>query len=189
LDADILCLNEVCAEYMQLLLQCDWIRQGYVLSHITTEHCTPRGNLLLAKPSVVTKIYTTYRSKMNIREAIIAEVPTSNGAKMFVAGVHLRAYEQYPESRDVELSQLTQLLDGFKGSNDGVVIMGDFNLHHASESAIIRAPYVDVWAQLRPNEVGYTFDYQTNLMIPYLFPPERVCCITILSILFQLGFV
>jgi endonuclease/exonuclease/phosphatase family metal-dependent hydrolase len=157
-----------------MLLERSWIRKDYVLSHVTAAHCTPRGNLILCKPQFAHKVHITYRSKMNVREAIIAEVNMANGAKLFIAAVHLRAYEQYPESRDVEFTQLCKAIEQFKKLEDGVVILGDFNLHAKEEGQIIRAPYVDLWSEIHPNEEGYTFDYRANKLIPYLFPPERV---------------
>ena len=130
-----------------------------------------RSRLLTRKPSRV--------AESSSRASIVARIALAGGKSVAVVGTHLQARAPNYVPRRQQLRDLYRFLDisgdaapsseaGRTLAVDQAVILGDFNLHQEAESAMIEAPYVDVWPLLRPDaspEDGYTWDGRTNTVI------------------------
>jgi len=169
MNADIICLNEVSTPYLALLLNQNWIQQGYYVSSIDYSYYKQmyRANIILSK----FPFKELYLESLN-RGSFLGIF--ANGHHEFaIASVHFTAYEEKFKEREVQIDHLTHLIEETNAKNLPVVILGDFNLHSPFESAYIKAPYVDIWTELNPDDPGLSWDSQENKLTQFMLPADR----------------
>jgi endonuclease/exonuclease/phosphatase family metal-dependent hydrolase len=151
--------------------------------------------MILCKKELAYKLWieNTVGQGVRDRPSFIAqlEVQLSDEAPkstLYIASVHLTAYEQYPKVRKAELERLIVALNAICDPEAAVMILGDFNFHAEEETASIPAEFYDVWLQLKGlktdavqgsdsaadlSDLAYTYDPNHNTMISRVYPPER----------------
>jgi endonuclease/exonuclease/phosphatase family metal-dependent hydrolase len=94
------------------------------------------------------------------RQLLITRLRTE--PPLTVANVHLESTAEETEARVQQLERITECL----ADEPDVLLVGDMNFPALPERPENRplAGWVDTWAQLRPNEPGYTIDSKINRM-------------------------
>ena len=158
---DIVALQEVTHRHLEQLLAVDWVRREFRISDITGSTLQPHGVLLL--------------SRLPLRNLGLQELPSDKDRKMLVAEVGLGArsvcvgnlhLESSPQAAPVRLVQLDKILPRLQGAQR-TLLMGDFNFDPVQlpEQARVDRYFRDLWAELRPDEPGFTEDTAINGML------------------------
>jgi tyrosyl-DNA phosphodiesterase 2 len=157
---DVVALQEVTPRHLEALLAQPWVRQGFWVSDATGASVRPHGVLLLSRLAVRGLALCLLPSG-KARKLLVAELGGGPRA-LFVANLHL---ESSPSSTPLRLAQLDTVLPSLHGVRHAV-LMGDFNFDPSQqpEQARVQAHYRDLWAELRPQEPGYTEDTDINRM-------------------------
>jgi endonuclease/exonuclease/phosphatase family metal-dependent hydrolase len=169
LNADVICLNEVSTEYVRALKSSRWVQQNFQLSCVDEAYYTShyRANVMLSRLPFVQLFHLDSN-----RGAHVGLFEPRAGVRFVVCAAHLRAEERWLRYRDLQLQHLQGLVQEQFGAQVPVLIVGDLNLHREEEDSSIRAPYVDVWAALRPGEPGFTWDWERNAMTQRFLPSD-----------------
>jgi tyrosyl-DNA phosphodiesterase 2 len=158
---DLVALQEVTPRHLEYLLTVEWVRREFRISDITGSTLQPHGVLLL--------------SRMPLRGLCLQELPSDKDRKMLVAELGLGAravcvgnlhLESSPRATPVRLVQLDTILPRLHGAQR-TLLLGDFNFDPAQlpEQARVEQHYRDLWAELRPDEPGFTEDTVINGML------------------------
>jgi len=172
MNADIICLNEVSAPYLNLLLQQSWIKQGYYISSIDSAYYSKmlRANMILSK----FPFKELFLEAKNFRgHETFLGIFTIGHYEFAVVSQHFAAFEEKFKEREIQITHVSQLIQETKAKVMPVIMLGDFNLHATFENAFIKLPYTDVWSELNPDDPGITWDSQMNKLIQYLLPADR----------------
>lgn len=166
-EADILAIQEVTPDFLQKLLQQDWIRTHYFVSENTdAKNVSPYGQILLSRYPFQFGHYTFSAHK----KALLAMF-SSQPFPIFLANVHLMSDRasnaKVQRSRQLQkiLELLTQLETSHlsKGRESLRFILGDFNAKEDTLRLQLEPlKYQDVWKTLYPEDNGYTFDPVLN---------------------------
>lgn len=174
LDADILCLNEVTPLFYQMLLKSDWANKGDLHFSFTGPKESTHENLIISKfPFQVIQI------QGGSRRIVLGLFPNKERSFLLFS-LHLIAFEELHPYRQKQMQIIRKLTDSLKEiaqrmhwenlrhatKSNNVIILGDLNLHFKSETSIIyENGFIDLWNEVRPHDVGYTWDPQVNNMI------------------------
>lgn len=164
IDSDVIVLNEVTANYIELLIQEKWVKDHYYLSDISGNTINGFGNLILSKFHF-SALSLKYLIKLK-RPIVCATIPFENG-DFVIAASHFSALKQNDKRRQIQLKELTAYLDS-NYANTEKVILGDVNFH--TEAELVPTNYLDAWEKVNPNTLGYTFDGTLNLMLHEMWP-------------------
>lgn len=91
---------------------------------------------------------------------------------MYVSVVHLTSDKaaskmDTAQKRAYQLNKIYEKIALKQSSEEfstDCLLIGDFNFNSEDEEKLIPSDFIDVWKNLRPNDPGYTFDPQTNIM-------------------------
>jgi tyrosyl-DNA phosphodiesterase 2 len=158
---DLVALQEATPRHLEQLLAVEWMRREFRISDITGSTLQPHGVLLL--------------SRLPLRNLGLQELPSDKDRKMLVAEVGLGAravcvgnlhLESSPQATPVRLAQLDKILPRLQGAQR-TLLMGDFNFDPIQMSEQVRVDryFRDLWAELRPDEPGFTEDTAINGML------------------------
>lgn len=169
---DIITLNEVTNTFLGMVEECDWVRENYFISEITSNNenssINDFGNLILAKIRPVdSKVFKVDTLPRPIVTGIFnVQNDKNNVVKFSVTSAHLTSLDKNFDKRQKQLISIKKELS--KLSTDLNIIQGDMNFHSESENDCLELiGYDDVWSQfydIRDNP-GYTFDGKLNQMI------------------------
>ncbi|CAK9075273.1 unnamed protein product [Durusdinium trenchii] len=178
LDATVLGLNEVTPGLLAALLAEPFVRQSYWVSQLTMDQT--HGCVLFSKiPFVVVlqKQVTETRPKKQ-RKVVIGVFEDKDAAPFAVVSQHTQAH-QSEENLQLRKLQIRNACAaavealGTDADHAAFVLMGDLNFHYLCEdSTILENHLLDLWAESHFDEgsgtidEGYTYDSQTNLMVP-----------------------
>jgi tyrosyl-DNA phosphodiesterase 2 len=157
LTADVMVFQEVTPAAVEVFCAQPWIRADYLAAHVTGGRAGNYGMLLLSRLPLDRVTYRRLPTRMS-RGLLRADL-TVGGEALAVGSVHLDSGKRSVRLRG---RQLRTVYRTFGGAADAV-LLGDFNMRDA-ENGRIRAPYLDVWPALRPDEPGFTEDTSINLM-------------------------
>jgi len=175
LDATVLAMNEVTANSLEILLSSPFVRAQYYVTELPDNRngtIQPHGCVILSKLPFA----ECYRAQPRA----IAGVFSVGGRRVAVCALHTTA-KQTPKNRAIRAAEIARANE-FLGSlhaDGGHHIIGDLNMHYLCEDGIIpEHQLLDLWAEthfggLGDQEAGYTFNAQTNTMIPRYIPSER----------------
>ena len=158
---DLVALQEVTPRHLEYLLAVEWVRREFRISDITGSTLQPHGVLLL--------------SRLPLRNLGLQELPSDKDRKMLVAELGLGSrsvcvgnlhLESSPQATPVRLAQLDKILPRLQ-SVQRTLLMGDFNFDPVQmpEQARVEQYFRDLWAELRPDEPGFTEDTAINDML------------------------
>lgn len=156
-DADIIALQEVTPDFVELLLSQDWVGNYFISESPTGDTVKPYGNLIISRLP-----FTLVEYKFTEHKRLLVGSWQINGDFLHVAVVHLtsdRAQDAVAR-RSHQISTTVNYLQQLPGD---CLIVGDFNTRGSlQEESLHQTGFVDVWEELHPYEVGYTFDPQSN---------------------------
>ena len=158
--ADLIGLQEVTSGFLKVVLEQDWVREGYFISDFQGSTVQPHGVLLL--------------SRFPIRRLFLHELPSALDRKVLVADfilngqetktgiLHLESRGKNAQLRAKQLSEIFPFLEDAPHA----LLMGDFNFDPSlpDESSLIDSRYLDLWSELEPGKPGYTIDTDINIM-------------------------
>jgi tyrosyl-DNA phosphodiesterase 2 len=158
---DLVALQEVTPRHLEYLLAVDWVRREFRISDITGSTLQPHGVLLL--------------SRLPLRNSALQELPGNKDRKMLMAELGLGSrsvcignlhLESSPQATPVRLAQLDTIIPSLPGEQY-TLLLGDFNFDPVQmpEQARIDPYFRDLWAELRPEEPGFTEDTAINGML------------------------
>lgn len=107
---------------------------------------------------------------------LFVRVEMPSGIHIDIFNTHLQAGWEKADSRHKQLMQLSDYIN-FHDRGNPTVVMGDFNVVHASEEfknvGVAMNGFIDIWAKTHPYEPGYTSDSNRN---PWVNPrdPSRI---------------
>lgn len=96
--------------------------------------------------------------------ALLVVVKLPDGQNINVVNTHLNA-RGGDIVRAAQVKQMKKFVDDYAEPNAPILIGGDFNASAGSGTyyEVLKSfPVVDVWAQIRGNDPGYTYDTHTN---------------------------
>jgi tyrosyl-DNA phosphodiesterase 2 len=171
LDADVLCIQEANAEWVEEMTGSEYVQQNYYVSDVNCTTFTSYGVVTLSRLPMVDLSMWKLPTKMG-RSVLVASY-LINGKPISIANVHLESLNSAPLRKE----QL-RIISGILASSPHAALVGDFNFDSQRNFRMSDLPlendcivefypdYVDVWAALRPDERGLTFDSEVNRMIP-----------------------
>ena len=156
---DVVAFQEVTEPLMEMIAAHPYVRAHYQLTDLDGVTFDPRssyGVLML--------------SRLPIARAGLLELPSNMGRRLLVvqlqsglcvATVHLESTRECAAER---AEQLRIILPELAALSPDVVLMGDMNFapDASLETSAVEPSFVDVWAQKRPNEPGYSVDSLRN---------------------------
>ena len=181
----VVALQEVTPPFLRLLLREAWAAERYAFS--TTDVNLPAhaggvdgyGALLLVDRTLCPSFEIVELQTAMDRTLVLATLQLPGGQELKVGTVHLESLGTQP-TREHQLRRVAQALGGGRCP---AVLVGDFNFDErrcwsqswtcASDGvsgertdndclAEILPGWVDLWPALRPGELGFTFDSETN---------------------------
>ncbi|MER7725493.1 RNA repair domain-containing protein [Streptomyces sp. NPDC096323] len=156
-DADVIALQEVEPALLALLLDCDWVRAGYVLAiDPPGRDVADNGLLLLSRlPVSEAGLHT-----LGPHKAVSAAVVETAEGPVTVAVTHLSS-DHSPDGaarRDHELADLATGLAAVEGE---LLLVGDFN--DGGDGPQTRLGMTDAWTEIHgPADTTPTFDPSVN---------------------------
>ncbi|MEU1467516.1 poly(A) polymerase [Streptomyces sp. NPDC005761] len=156
-DADVIALQEVEPALLDLLLDCAWVRDGYVLAtEPAGRDVADCGLLLLSRlPVSEAGLYS-----LGPHKAVAAGVVDTAEGPVTVAVTHLSS-DHSPAGatrRDAELADLATVLAGVDGE---LLLVGDFN--DGGDRPQTRLAMTDAWSAVHgPADTTPTFDPSVN---------------------------
>ena len=155
LSVDVIGLQEVTPYFLAHLLSQPWLRAQYCVSDVNGSTLDRYGVVLLSRVPVRRFLLLPLPSMMS-RRLLVADF-----GPLAVATVHLESMRPCVEERIVQLDLVCRAL----AQAPGAVLMGDMNFDKDSREEGTRdASYRDLWAELAPDQPGWTIDNARNTM-------------------------
>lgn len=155
-DPDVICLQEVVPEHLAGPEIHELRNRGWWLS----DHTLYDYDVLTLSRLPVAGCERVPLPSVMGRELLITRL--AGDPPLTIATVHLESTAEMTEFRVTQLEQITTYL----ADERDVVLLGDMNFP-AEPERLENAPlagWTDVWAQLRPEDPGYTIDTEVNEM-------------------------
>lgn len=154
---DIMVFQEITPTALDVLLSEQWIRDDYARAAVVGGDAGDYGMLMLSRVPVSRVMYTRLPTRQ-ARGFLTADLAI-NGSRLAVCCIHLDSGKSSARLRGWQLRRIFRALR----NAENAVVLGDFNMRDG-ENSRIKAPYRDVWPELRPGEDGFTEDTSINLM-------------------------
>lgn len=194
LNPTIIGLNEVTMNALQRLQECPFIRENYFLTARSNQNqdddnsqmenfaeskvLFPHQCVIMSKLPLV-EVFTISVSGRK-REAIAVKVQLGHteDTSVYICAHHATPYQSIKNAQ-LRAQQIRDIMNVLVPLNHPFIIMGDLNLYHEFEDAvIIDNQLIDAWAQthfsnedsFNDKNLGYTFDAIRNSLIPYYIP-------------------
>mmetsp|Transcript_5171 Transcript_5171/g.12103 ORF Transcript_5171/g.12103 Transcript_5171/m.12103 type:complete len:387 (-) Transcript_5171:221-1381(-) len=190
LDATVLCLNEVSLSAIERIMADSFVRENYFVSEWGNSSTKESINRTIGKHGcfILSKVpfeslsafeWSTPATQSN-REVIVARVNLC-GISTVLCATHSSHRQKQHQKREQQITELKQAVeaDAKYGDAKAFFILGDLNVYSNSEDGmIVRNGMLDLWAEthftgtapFNDLDPGFTFDSQTNLMIPRYVP-------------------
>ncbi|MEU0302726.1 poly(A) polymerase [Streptomyces sp. NPDC006175] len=156
-NADVIALQEVEPALLRLLLDCAWVRDGYVVATGRDHRDVADNGLLLLSRLPVSEAGLHV---LGPHKAVTAAVVETTDGPVTVAVTHLSS-DHSPEGatrRDTELADLAAGLAAIEGE---LLLVGDFN--DGGDRPQTRLAMTDAWSQVHgPADLTPTFDPSVN---------------------------
>ncbi|MFJ2089969.1 RNA repair domain-containing protein [Streptomyces sp. NPDC087901] len=156
-DADVIALQEAEPALLALLLDCDWVREGYVLATDPAGRDVPDCGLLLLSRLPVSEAGL---HALGPHKAVAAAVVETAEGPVTVAVTHLSS-DHSPEGATRRNAELTDLATGLAGIEGELLLVGDFN--DGGDHPQTRLAMTDAWTEVHgPADATPTFDPSVN---------------------------
>jgi endonuclease/exonuclease/phosphatase family metal-dependent hydrolase len=156
-EPDVMAFQEITPAAFEILVGQPWVRDKYSRAAVIGGHAGNYGMLILSRLPVSRVAYTRLPTRQS-RGFLQAELAL-NGSRTVVCCVHL---DSGKSSSRLRRWQFRRIFGALRAVEDAVVL-GDFNMRDA-ENSRIAPPFHDAWAELRPDQDGFTEDTSINHM-------------------------
>ena len=157
-DAHCICLQEVLPDFIEILVQQEWVRQRFCVSDTTGSTLGAYGVLMLIDRSVMPSQFTLHPLESAMGRSLLTCRVRVAGEDCTIATIHLESLDN-ARCRANQLAAIWQILDRVS-ANGHAVLMGDFNFSDGPrfqiEQQALDAKYIDVWKQINPQVAGHT---------------------------------
>jgi tyrosyl-DNA phosphodiesterase 2 len=159
---DVVCLQEIIADSLAMLLAEPWIRAEYRISDARGDTFDSYGVVVLSRRPVRALALHELPSHMG-RKLVMAEIDTGSGS-LVVGAVHL---ESLKPNRDLRAEQLQEIFPILKSAGPDAVLAGDFNFCSSwtEENDNLDPEFVDLWPALHGRAPGYSENTDINVML------------------------
>ncbi|KAL2244940.1 UNVERIFIED_CONTAM: hypothetical protein Sindi_2762200 [Sesamum indicum] len=167
---DVMCFQEVTPSFYGIFQKSSWWKR-YCCS-IPDETAFPGAYFCMQLSKLPVKSYSCkpFHNSIMGRELCVAEVEVQPGITMVIATSHLESPCPAPPTWDQMFSkervaQATEAVR-FLEKNQNVIFCGDMNWDDKLDGPFpLLDGWVDAWTELRPGEVGWTYDTKSNKML------------------------
>lgn len=183
LNSDLIGLNEVTENYIQLILEQDWIQKDYFIFNPYKKGGS-FGNFIISKLPLRFYVMNNLIFKRIIIGLIVLDCSKPEKSLLIIS-VHLTAFEKNYEKRKNQLKMIIQSVRNYNNEkdelniyfknavqNNNIIIMGDLNFHLTNETNYIyENDFIDLWLESnQTNHNGYTWDATKNSLINMFLP-------------------
>ncbi|MEE4490730.1 poly(A) polymerase [Streptomyces sp. BE230] len=156
-DADVIALQEAEPALLELLLDCDWVRSGYIVATDPAGRDVPDCGLLLLSRLPVSEAALHV---LGPHKAVAAAVVETAEGPVTVAVTHLSS-DHSPEGATRRDTELTDLATGLAAIEGELLLVGDFN--DGGDHPQTRLAMADAWTEIHgPADTTPTFDPSVN---------------------------
>lgn len=156
---DVIALQEAAPWFLDELLEQPWVRKEYHAPLFDDKLVAPGGQYILSKYPIEKADWIILSGKQQ-RTAIVLHLEIA-GRKVAVATSHMESLLEDGPVRAKQLDEIFALVE----DADNAVVLGDFNFgDREAEESHIPAAYLDLWAELHPNDPGYTWNIELSEM-------------------------
>ncbi|KAL8468998.1 hypothetical protein ACS0TY_031992 [Phlomoides rotata] len=167
---DVICLQEVTPTSYEIFQQSGWWK-GYRCS-IANQGDFTAGYFCIQLSKLPVKSYSSrpFHNSIMGRELCVAEVEIQPDTIIVVATSHLESPCPGPPTWDQMLSKerVVQANEAVKflEKNQNAIFCGDMNWDDKLDGPFpLLDGWIDAWTELRPGEVGWTYDTRSNKML------------------------
>lgn len=167
---ELICFQEVTPDIYEIFRQSSWWKVYRCSVSNEMANSSPYFCMLLSKLPVKYFSCKPFSNTIMGRELCVAEVEVQKGKSLVVATSHLESPcpappkwdQMYSKERVEQAKEAVNLLK----KNPNVVFGGDMNWDDKLDGPLpLSDGWVDVWAELRPGENGWTYDTKSNQML------------------------
>ncbi|KAK1379003.1 Tyrosyl-DNA phosphodiesterase 2 [Heracleum sosnowskyi] len=167
---DLMCLQEVTPNIYDIFQQSGWWKL-YKCS-VSREMAFTRPYFCMQLSKLPVKLFSCkpFRNSIMGRELCVAEVLAEKDKPLIIATSHLESPCPAPPKWDQMYStervdQAKEALNSLK-QHKNVIFCGDMNWDDKLDGQVpLPDGWNDAWTELRPGELGYTYDTKTNKML------------------------
>lgn len=167
---DIICLQEVTPDIYDIFQQSSWWKL-YKCS-VSNEMAFTRGYFCMQLSKMAVNLFSCkpFRNSIMGRELCVAEVVSREDKPLVIATSHLESPcpgppkwdQMYSKERVDQAKEAINLLKQHKN----VIFCGDMNWDDKLDGPVpMPDGWVDAWTELRPGELGFTYDTKSNKML------------------------
>ncbi|KAG8385753.1 hypothetical protein BUALT_Bualt03G0078100 [Buddleja alternifolia] len=167
---DVICFQEVTPSFYEIFQRSNWWK-GYRCS-ISNNMEFPGAYFCMQLCKLPVKSYSCkpFQNSIMGRELCIAEIDVQPNTSLVVATSHLESPcpspptwdQMFSKERVVQAKEAVKLLE----KKQNVIFCGDMNWDDKLDGPFpLSDGWIDAWTELRPGEVGWTYDTKSNKML------------------------
>ncbi|MED6144112.1 hypothetical protein PIB30_012470 [Stylosanthes scabra] len=167
---DFICFQEVTPNIFDIFKQSSWWNAYRCSVSSDKAYSRPYFCMLLSKLPVKSFSSKPFSNTIMGRELCIAEVEVVGGKSLVVATSHLESPcpappkwdQMYSKERVQQANEALSLLKNYPN----VIFGGDMNWDDKLDGEYpLQNEWIDAWSELRPKEIGWTYDTKSNQML------------------------
>ncbi|XP_073309323.1 uncharacterized protein [Primulina huaijiensis] len=167
---DIICFQEVTPSFYEIFQQSSWWKEYRCSISNGMEFPGPYFCMQLCKLAVKSYSCKPFRNSIMGRELCLAKVEVLPDVALVVATSHLESPCPSPPKWDQMFSKerVDQAKEAVKflDENLNVIFCGDMNWDDKLDGGFpLAGEWIDAWTELRPGEIGWTYDTKSNKML------------------------
>ncbi|XP_073314093.1 uncharacterized protein [Primulina huaijiensis] len=167
---DVICFQEVTPSFYKIFQQSSWWKEYRCSISNGMEFPGPYFCMQLCKLTVKSYSCKPFHNSIMGRELCLAEVEVLPDVALVVATSHLESPCPSPPKWDQMFSKerVDQAKEAMKflDENINVIFCGDMNWDDKLDGGFpLAGEWIDAWTELRPGEIGWTYDTKSNKML------------------------
>ncbi|XP_049850030.1 uncharacterized protein LOC126320601 [Schistocerca gregaria] len=151
LNADVICLNEVCDKLLERIKSAAWVKKGYYLSEIEGDW-KKKKNLIISRFAFA----RLYKEVYGRQGAVSGCIILGEAVPLWICCCCLGDKPSETQKRKAQLDNLYQKLE-YVSTEGFSIILGCLNFYSEKEEANIQSPYIDLWPHLCKGQNGHTY--------------------------------
>ncbi|MBI95817.1 hypothetical protein CL656_01580, partial [bacterium] len=151
-NADIICLQEITIKMKKFIMNQDYIQKNY---YVTSNEPKIYGQLILSKFKPFSQNLVTINGN-HMKKYIHLLFKNNKNEYIEIFNIHLTSNEQIncEEKRNIQINEIINQIKYNK-----IILCGDFNCEFDINT------FYDTWSILKPNDNGYTINYEENQLM------------------------
>lgn len=109
-DPHVVCFQEATSRFLDVILEIDWVRSDFVVSHTTVDDWQDYRVALLVRKSVAPDQIIEHELVSRLERTLLSASINFNGQKVVIATAHLESNRKNSEYRAQQISQVEALL-------------------------------------------------------------------------------